>query len=204
MKKSKAAKLPDNGENPYLNARQEWLERYGDYINAAKNWRYCAFASIGLSLLLVGVNWHLANKSQTVPYILEVNKQGQTFFGGVPSIANVSNPIIIKAALETWIRNSRSVISDPIAERHYIDSVYSFLAKGSSAYHTVTEWYATRQPFSMGQEQVVDVQNITALAVGDVTQTKTWNVNWEEVTIKNDGAKITEHWSANITFKTTL
>ncbi|MDI2113886.1 VirB8/TrbF family protein [Commensalibacter nepenthis] len=202
MKKEKNIKLPDKGENPYLNARQEWMERYGSYIQSAKNWRYCAFAALGLSAFLVANNWHLANKSQTVPYILEVNKQGQTFFGGVPTVASVSNPVIIKAALETWIRDARSVLTDPIAERHYIDTVYSFLAKGSPAYHTLTDWYANRQPFALGQEQSIDVQNLSALAVGDINTTKTWTVTWDEVTIKNDGTKTQEHWSANITFKT--
>ncbi|MBU2822367.1 type IV secretion system protein, partial [Acidithiobacillus caldus] len=29
----------------YLAARREWLERYGDYIAQAKNWRMMAFGA---------------------------------------------------------------------------------------------------------------------------------------------------------------
>ncbi|PCG29164.1 conjugal transfer protein TrbF, partial [Escherichia coli] len=28
--------------NPYLNAKTEWLERYGDYISRARNWQIVA------------------------------------------------------------------------------------------------------------------------------------------------------------------
>ena len=29
--------------NPYLNGREEWLERYGSYISRAAQWRMAAF-----------------------------------------------------------------------------------------------------------------------------------------------------------------
>ncbi|EOH3508447.1 conjugal transfer protein TrbF, partial [Campylobacter jejuni] len=32
----------DTSNNPYLNAKTEWLERYGDYITRAKNWQIVA------------------------------------------------------------------------------------------------------------------------------------------------------------------
>ena len=31
------------GGNPYLNGREEWLERYGSYISRAAQWRMVAF-----------------------------------------------------------------------------------------------------------------------------------------------------------------
>jgi type IV secretory pathway TrbF-like protein len=55
---------PENGwgaEPPYLAARQEWNERYGDYIARARNWRRAAFAALavctpGTTLLLGGAS----------------------------------------------------------------------------------------------------------------------------------------------------
>ncbi|EHZ1727980.1 conjugal transfer protein TrbF, partial [Campylobacter coli] len=38
----------DTSNNPYLNAKTEWLERYGDYITRAKNWQIVAMASLGI------------------------------------------------------------------------------------------------------------------------------------------------------------
>ena len=39
--------------SPYLDARREWNERYGNYIQAAKTWRYVAFAAISIAIISV-------------------------------------------------------------------------------------------------------------------------------------------------------
>ena len=38
--------------DPYLDARREWNERYGSYISRAKNWRLMAFGVLGVCLCL--------------------------------------------------------------------------------------------------------------------------------------------------------
>src|SRR5271168_4716007 len=63
-------------ENPYLSARREWNERYGDYIAHARNWRGAAFAALAIALVLaIGVAWQAA-QSKVVPYVVEVDKLG--------------------------------------------------------------------------------------------------------------------------------
>ena len=63
-------------ENPYLSARREWNERYGDYIARARNWRSAAFAALAISAVLaLGVVWEAA-QSKVVPYVVEVDKLG--------------------------------------------------------------------------------------------------------------------------------
>ncbi|WP_276709048.1 VirB8/TrbF family protein [Thiomonas arsenitoxydans] len=39
--------------NPYLNARREWDERYGDALARAKTWRLAAFASLAVAAIAV-------------------------------------------------------------------------------------------------------------------------------------------------------
>lgn len=197
------AKRPKGrGDNPYLHARQEYAERYGSYIVAAKNWRLVALGSLAGVLVMGAANWHLANKAQTLPYIVEVDKLGQVIFQGVPSSTSADNPLIIKGALETWVRDTRSVLSDPKAEHHYIDHVYAFLDRSSPAYRTLTEWYGQRQPFEMAEKATVDVSNMNALPVGNVATSNTWTVTWDEVTTLADGSvSQPEHWTANVTFK---
>src|ERR1700722_9239780 len=44
--------------NPYLAARREWDERYGDFITRAKNWRtMAAFSSLIALVATVGIVW---------------------------------------------------------------------------------------------------------------------------------------------------
>src|SRR3569833_2508447 len=63
--------------NPYLDARREWNERYGDYIAQARNWRYAAFIT-----LLVRAPLPLAAPSQTTqpttaPYTAHAHTLGR-------------------------------------------------------------------------------------------------------------------------------
>ena len=63
-------------ETPYLSARREWNERYGDYIARARSWRWAAFGAIAVALALaIGVVWQGA-QSKVVPYVVEVDKLG--------------------------------------------------------------------------------------------------------------------------------
>ncbi len=62
--------------NPYLNARREWNERYGDYIAQARNWRVAAILALGIALLSSGGLVYVAGQSQIVPYVVRVDKLG--------------------------------------------------------------------------------------------------------------------------------
>lgn len=191
-------------DNPYINARNEYQERYGEYIAAARNWRFACLASCGVTMLSLVANYHLATKSVAVPFVMEVDQTGHTFFSGVPRPTNLNEAAITKASLETWIRDTRSVLADPYAERHYVDTVYAFLSKGSVAYRTLTSWYADRQPFELAAKETVDVENINALPIGNEAETKTWTVTWDEVTTLADGSQSDPvKWRANITFERT-
>ena len=65
------------GNNPYLNAREEWLERYGSYMTRAANWRAVAFVALFTTLLSLCGNIIQASQVKTVPYIIEVDKLGR-------------------------------------------------------------------------------------------------------------------------------
>ena len=46
LEHSPTASAAADNDSPYLSARREWNERYGDYIAQARNWRRAAFAAI--------------------------------------------------------------------------------------------------------------------------------------------------------------
>lgn len=195
--------VPAKADNPYLHARAEWGERYGDYVASARNWRVIGISALGVAAILGLDNWHLANKAQSVPYIVERDQLGQVLYVGQATAASAASPLIIRAALPTWIQRARQIITDPIAERQSIDAVYAFLAKGSPAYTTLTDWYGNRQPFVLGQTEEVSVQVTSALPVG--SSAHTWQVAWMETTTLGDGDHTPPvHWVATITFEQTF
>ena len=69
MQKEKRTDVPLSEYNPYLAARREWDERYGDQITRAKNWRTMATLSALVALLATsGVVW-LSVRSHVVPFV---------------------------------------------------------------------------------------------------------------------------------------
>src|SRR5688572_3687114 len=60
----------------YRHGRQEWLERYGDYIAAARSWRRIAFLAIAEALIATGGLIIVAMQGQVVPYVVQVDKLG--------------------------------------------------------------------------------------------------------------------------------
>ena len=71
----KKTEKPDSNapETPYLSARREWNERYGDYIKAAHHWRIAAIGSISIALVCSGGMVYQATQQKIVPFAVEFN-----------------------------------------------------------------------------------------------------------------------------------
>ena len=63
--------------NPYLAARREWDERYGDLLKRAENWRKIAFLSGFTALALVVGMISIDLRSNTVPYVVALDDVGR-------------------------------------------------------------------------------------------------------------------------------
>src|SRR2546423_15427392 len=113
----KSSELPlESGggvDSPYLAARREWNERYGDYIARARNWRRAAFAALAVSgVLSVGTVWQ-ASQSKVVPYVVVVDKLGDAVPVGRADRAAPADLRVVKAALAAWVGAGRAVSSGP-------------------------------------------------------------------------------------------
>src|SRR5208282_401075 len=100
------------GDNPYLNARREWNERYGDYIAQARNWRLAAILAILTALITASGLAYIGSQSQIVPYIVRVDKLGSA--AAVDRADQTFKPDnqLIVASLARFIANIRSVYTD--------------------------------------------------------------------------------------------
>ena len=68
--------------SPYLAARREWDERYGNFITRAKNWRKAAFLALLIATLETGGLIALSLKAKTVPYVVAVDSLGRVLAAG--------------------------------------------------------------------------------------------------------------------------
>src|SRR3569623_1788412 len=101
--------------NPYLDARREWNERYGDYIAQARNWRYAAFITLLVcGALALGVVWQMT-QSRIVAYIVEVVCFGRSLAMVCADKAAPADQRNVRAQLAAFEDDTSSVIADGAA-----------------------------------------------------------------------------------------
>jgi type IV secretory pathway TrbF-like protein len=182
-----------SNSDPYLNARREWNERYGDYIARARNWRLAAFGSIFISAILaVGVIW-LASQSKLVPYVVEVDKLGTAIPVQRADRAATPDQRVVRAQIAAWIEDVRSVSSDPIAQKEILGRAYSLV--DSSGAGILNDYYKGNSPFDAGQQQTVACSIDAVLPISD----STYQVQWTEDARDLQGRLFkTTHWQASL------
>ena len=168
-------------DNPYLNARREWNERYGDYIAAKSNWQKIAFLLLLVVLILTASIAHIATSSRVVPYVVEVDKSG-----------HVSKPLpldefaradqrIVRAYLSEYVQNARSITSDPMVQKRWLDKIYASSSQQVASY--LNDYYRNNDPFSKSKSALIAVDVNTVLPLSE----NSWQVDWEETSRGIDG-----------------
>ena len=163
---------------PYIRARQEWDERFGDQIKSRNNWRLAAFLSMATALVCVAGMVAIGYRSNTVPYVVALDDVGRA----VPVIpakqVAVKDVRLQEAVVARWVTNLRTVIADAVAQRRLVDEVYAETGQNSPASATITEFYSKSSPFDLLTKETVDA------SVESIVQQspKTYEVAWTEVT----------------------
>ncbi|MEW6559629.1 MAG: VirB8/TrbF family protein [Pseudomonadota bacterium] len=176
--------------NPYLNARREWDERYGDALSRARNWRLAAFGSLGVAALAVAGIAYVGGQSKIEPFVVGLDKMGDPVAMARPAGGSAVNQRIIEAQVANWVWTARTVVPDAVAQKALIAKVYAMAAVGAASY--LNGYYAAHPPF--GDFTI----NVTITSVLPISQ-DTWQVGWDERRFVGGQPKPVEHWRANIT-----
>src|SRR3954463_13800948 len=153
--------------NPYLAARREWDERYGDFITRARNWRTVAMISALAGLLATGgMVWQTA-RSHVVPFVVLIDSLGRPVASGLAEQTSVGDDRLRRAVLQDWLEGLRMVTTDGIAQRRAIDRVYAHIASGTNAQALISEFYRNDPPFKRAQTGSVAVEVKSVLPTSD-------------------------------------
>jgi type IV secretion system protein VirB5 len=185
-------------ENPYLNARRSW-NSYVDSIKAVRNiWMVVGMASLMIALCAVGGISYIGSQSKYIPYVIQVDKFGDTISMGPLARTNNADPRVIRASLSEFIRDLRMVTPDGNLQKKAVFKVYSMVNNKDPAYHQVEQIYSDskKNPFKRAADELVTVSITSILEQTD----NTWNVDWEETTMTRDGTPISKKmWRATVT-----
>ena len=179
-------------DTPYLSARREWNERYGDYIARARNWRAAAFAALGVAAVLaLGVVWGAA-QSKVVPYVVEIDKLGDAVAVARADRAAPADARVIKGQLAAWIVDVRSLSSDPTAEKAALGRAYALSAATATTF--LNDYYREHSPFGPSRTVAVGVDAVLPIS------SRTYQLQWSEDARDLQGREIgTTHWLASLT-----
>ena len=182
--------------NPYLAARREWDERYGDLITRARNWRLMALTSSLVALAAVAGMAFLSSRSRIIPFVVAIDSLGRPVATGLAEQATSADDRLKRATVLSWIEDLRTVTSDGIAQRRAIDRVYTHIASGSEAQPFVSEFYRNDPPQKRAQTGTTSVDVKSVLATSD----RTVEVEWIETTRDLYGAvQSQERWKGAFT-----
>lgn len=181
-----------NEKNPYLNARREWDERYGDSIARAKTWRYAAFGTICIAALAVAGVAYIGSQSKIKPFVVALDGLGNPIAMAQPAGGSAVSQRIIEAQIANLIWNARTVLNDQVAQKALLDRVYAMLSADASS--TLNDYYKTHSPFA-GDGITTNVEINSILPVSK----ESFQVNWKESKFNTSQPMGSSQWKANVT-----
>ena len=157
-------RAPATTYNPYLAARHEWDERYGNLITRERNWRLMALICAAIALVAIGGVIRLSTKTHIVPFVVAMDSLGRTMAAGPAEEASTSDDRLKRATLFTWVEDLRTVTTDGIAQRKAIDRVYAHIASGAQSQAFISEFYRSAPPQKRASTETVSVEVQVSIA----------------------------------------
>ena len=197
--KSKAKPpVAEKGGSPYLNGREEWLERYGSYISRAAQWRMAAFICLIITVVSISGNVIQASQVKTVPYIIEVDKLGNVGAVARADRASATPKRLIQAEIAKCISDWRTVTADVELQQKMIERLSFFMA--GSAKGVLRQWYEANNPYEIaksGKLVHVEIKGLPLPVSAD-----SYRVEWVETVRSHAGVMLDSHsYEATVTIQ---
>jgi type IV secretion system protein TrbF len=182
-------------ENPYLQARGTWIERYGSYVAQAYNWRLLAvLEAIALITAIIGLVY-LAGQSKYVPYVVDVDKVGLALGVAPAQASNVMDQRVVHAEIADFLIRARSVLTDRLAQKTNIELVYEMIPDQQAARGFIDSWYPTHSPFERMRHETVQVHINDILLLSNASYTAQWEETTRTLRGRQTGSEI---WEATL------
>jgi type IV secretory pathway TrbF-like protein len=175
--------------NPYLNARREWDERYGDQISRAYSWRLVAMLSLLVAAIAIAGVVYMGAQSKIEPMVVVLDSLGSPLALAHPTKGAAVAEKIMEAQVANWVYNARAVVPDASFQKVLIGRVYAMASSNVARY--LNTQYAVHPPFDDG---AVDVLITSVLP----TTSSAYQVNWNETVRKDATPSTTTQWKALI------
>lgn len=172
-------------DNPYLNAKRTWNSHEGSILASRTLWQIVGVLSLLIALSAVGGVVYIGQQSKFVPYVIQVDKLGQSVAVARADRAAPVDARVLHATVAAWISEARLVTPDITVQRAAIFRVYALLNSNDPATPKMHEWLGNEinNPFKRAAKETVQVEITSVLPQSP----ETWQVDWTEETWDRQG-----------------
>lgn len=197
--RKKTKNTSSSTENPFVKGaagRKEWNDRYMNMSNMIRQWQLAFFAAIIAVMVLAFVVVKIATESKVQPFVVETNN-GMPYAVKQMDATSLHDQKLINYAINQYIINARTVISDGQAQKNLLNKLYAYTA--NNALNFLQVYYQQNNPFQIASKYTVTVNIVNSLPLS----ANTWQVTWDEVKHSVNGSNElgTTRWVANLTYQ---
>src|SRR6266480_8087869 len=188
--------------NPFLAARHEFMNAFGDLARGKRNWQLAAYALLGLLALVTLADLRLAASSRVVPYVVQVDRLGQVVTVGPAEDLKQPDQRLLASELARFIRAIRTVLPAAAAagQAEMLRRGYAFVAPEAAAF--LNDYFANpvNDPRLLGLRLTRQVDVTAVLRVPD---SDVWRLQWTETerSTQPGGATRTMAWEGYLTVR---
>ena len=190
------ATTPDSVPSPYLEARREWDERYGGYVESARSWKIFGFIALVVASVAVVGAVYITSTKEIRAYVVETNSDGV-----ISTVKPIDTPTdsklvgkIVAKQLTSFIKASRNVVIDAAVARDNALEAYAYIEKGTPAATKLNSHFQQNDPFqrAVSETVYVEISGILPLKEGS------YQLTWKEKTMDRKSGELTrpiETWT---------
>lgn len=188
--------------NPFVAARNEFMNAFGDLAKRKRNWQLMAFSLVGLLTLVTIAYVRLAQSVRVVPYLVQVDRLGQVVAVGTADELRRPDQRLIASQLAQFVRAIRTVLPAAAApaQAEMLRRGYAFVAPEAAAF--LNDYFASpvNDPRVLGLRLTRQVDVTAVLRVPD---SDVWRLQWTETerSTQPGGATRTMAWEGYLTVR---
>ena len=179
-------------DSPFTRAKDEWNDRLGGTVKAARNWRLAAFGSMAVTALSVAGLIYESNRSTVQPFYIRVAENGQPF--AVGTVPEQFTPTLneIRWHLGQWLAWTRGIPLDPVVVKKNYQQALFFMHQAAA--NKLNAWAQQDERLqAIGRETV----EFSLIGVAPISGTNSYQARWKEIFRNAEGGlKQEQHWTA--------
>ena len=186
--------------NPFVAARNEFTNAFGDLAKGKRNWQVIAYALAGLLALVTIAYVRLVGSARVVPYVVAVDRLGQVATVGPADALKRPEERLMASELAQFVRAIRTVLpaSASAAQVELLRRGYAFVGPAAASF--LNDYFAQPEhdPRLLGLRltRQVDVASVLRIPNSDV-----WRLQWTETerSTQPGGLTRTVAWESYLT-----